>query len=69
MNDIKYIGKIPKHLVANLKDWNIFIETEEQIDDFMFHVYDTYEGESYASYNVIKAYLNPLTRKFIEVTE
>lgn len=60
---------IPKHLADNLLNYPDYLQTEEDIDEFMFSMYDTYETETYATYDEIKAYLNPLTRPFVIVEE
>ncbi|WP_263615173.1 hypothetical protein [Melissococcus plutonius] len=56
-------------MADNLLKSTFFIETEEEIDQFMWEMYDTYEGEQYVTYDVIKAYLNPLTRPFVIIEE
>ncbi len=61
--------EIPSHLAENLSSYTIYIQTEEDIDDFMFDTYDTYEAEAYASYDVVKAYLNPLTKQYVHIAE
>jgi hypothetical protein len=58
---------IPEHLAKNLDEYDIAIQTEEDIDDFMWNVYETYVSEEYATYDEIKAYINPLTRQFVEI--
>lgn len=60
---------IPEHLATNLLNYDSYLETEDSIDQFMFDVYDTYEAESYVTYDAIKAYLNPLTRQYVTVEE
>lgn len=60
---------IPRHLANNLLDYPDYLETEDAIDQFMFDMYDTYEAESYATYDEIKAYLNPLTRPLVIIEE
>ena len=72
-NEVKHGTKekitIPEHLANNLLDYPDYLQTEEDIDGFMFDMYSTYEAESYATYDEMKAYLNPLTRQFVEVEE
>ena len=58
---------IPEHLAKNLDEYDIAIQTEADIDDFMWNIYKTYVSEEYATYDEIKAYINPLTRQFVEI--
>gem|GEM_PF-3639908 len=65
-NGCKTDLRLPQHLAQKLEGYKDKLESED-IEDFMFGSYGSYDGEACASYNVIKAYLNPETKHLVEV--